>query len=142
LGAEPLIEKPDLSSEVRKCHPQGVDAVLDVIGTSTLPDSLKMPRYRGRVTMAGFLGGGAPLTLDPLTQLPSGVSLSFFASAFMFGGPDYPLSRIPFADFVSRVERGVYRAAPAHVFDFTQIVEAHRLMESGAALGKIVVRTP
>jgi len=27
-----------------------------------------MARYRGRVAMAGFLGGGAPLTLDPLTQ--------------------------------------------------------------------------
>jgi hypothetical protein len=47
-----------------------------------------MARYRGRVAMAGFLGGGAPLSFDPLLQLPSGVQFSFFASAFMFGGPD------------------------------------------------------
>jgi NADPH:quinone reductase-like Zn-dependent oxidoreductase len=141
LGAEPLIERPDLSVEVRRRFPQGVDAVLDVVGATTVADSLRMARYRGRVAMAGFLGGGIPLTLDPLTQLPSGVSFSFFASAFMFGGDDFPLSRIPFTDLVEKAERGVYRAAPAHVFDFSQIVEAHRLMESGNALGKIVVRT-
>jgi RNA polymerase sigma factor (sigma-70 family) len=105
-------------------------------------DRDKMVRYRGRVAMAGFLGGGAPLTLEPLTQLQSGVHFSFFASAFMFGGPDLPLSQIPFADFVACADRGVYRSAPAHVFDFDQIVEAHRLMESSDARGKIVVRVP
>src|SRR5579862_4537892 len=101
-----------------------------------------MVRYRGRVAMAGFLGGGGPLSLDPMLHLPSGVKVSFFASAFVFGSPDLPLVQIPFGDFVARAERGVYRATPAHVFDFNQCVEAHRLMESGQARGKIVVRTP
>ncbi len=142
LGAEPLIERADLSAEVRRRVPAGVDGVFDIVGTTTVLDSFKMVRYRGRVAMAGFLGGGGPLTFDPLMQLPSGVHFSFFASAFVFGGPDLPLSEIPFADFVARSERGVYQCAPAHVFDFEQIVEAHRLMESGAALGKIVVRAP
>jgi NADPH:quinone reductase-like Zn-dependent oxidoreductase len=136
LGAEPLVERADLSSEVRKRIPTGVDGVVDVIGTSTLLDSFKMVRYRGRVALAGFLGGAAPLAFDPLMQMPSGVQFSFFASAFVFGGPDLPLSEIPFADFLA------YDAAPAHVFTFEQIVEAHRLMESGEARGKIVVSTP
>jgi NADPH:quinone reductase-like Zn-dependent oxidoreductase len=140
LGAEPLIEKADLSTEVRKKIPAGVDGVLEIVGTSTLLDSFKMVRYRGRVAMAGFLGGLAPLTLDPLMQMPSGMQFSFFASAFLFGEPDFPMSLIPFRDFVARAERGVYRTAPAHVFDFEQIVDAHRLMESGQARGKIVVR--
>jgi NADPH2:quinone reductase len=63
LGAEPLIEKADLSTEVRKKIPAGVDGVLEIVGTSTLLDSFKMVRYRGRVAMAGFLGGLAPLKL-------------------------------------------------------------------------------
>jgi NADPH:quinone reductase-like Zn-dependent oxidoreductase len=142
LGAEPLIEREDLSAEVRQRVPAGVDGVVDVVGTSTVLDSFRMVRYRGRVAMAGFLGGGGPLTLDPLMQLPSGVQFSFFASAFVFGSDDLPLSRIPFADFVAKADRGVYRAAPAHVFAFEEIVEAHRLMESGAARGKIVVAAP
>ena len=69
----------------------GVDGVIDILGTSTLVDSFRMVRYRGRVAMAGFLGGGGPLALDSMVHLPSGVQVSFFASAFVFGGPDLPL---------------------------------------------------
>jgi NADPH:quinone reductase-like Zn-dependent oxidoreductase len=142
LGATPLIERADLSTELRGLLPAGVDGVIDIIGTSTLLDSFKMVRYRGRVAMAGFLGGGAPLTVDPLTQMPSGVQFSFFASAFVFGARDLPLSQIPFADLVRRSDAGAYDTSPAHVFAFEQIVDAHRLMESGEARGKIVVVSP
>jgi NADPH:quinone reductase-like Zn-dependent oxidoreductase len=142
LGATPLVESSALSSELRELVPRGVDGVLDIVGTSTLLDSFKMVRYRGRVAQAGFLGGADPLAFDPLTQMPSGVQYSFFASAFVFGGLDLPLSDIPFGDIVDRAERGAYRAAPAHVFEFGDIVHAHRLMESGNARGKIVVRAP
>ena len=142
LGAEAVVEGENLAAEVRRRVPAGVDGVLDIVGTATLLDSLRMARYGGRVALAGFLGGGGALTFDPMTQLPSGVQLSFFASAFVFGGPNLPLTRIPFASFVERAERGVYRAAPAHVFPFERIVEAHELMESGAARGKIVIRAP
>jgi NADPH:quinone reductase-like Zn-dependent oxidoreductase len=142
LGAEPLVDRPNLSEEVRARVPGGVDGVVEIVGTSTLLDSLKMVRYRGRVAMAGFLGGGSPVAIDPIVHMPSGVHVSFFASAFVFGGPDLPLSQIPFADFVVRADRGEYHAAPAHLFKFEQIVEAHRLIESGAARGKIVVAAP
>ena len=74
--------------------------------------------------------------------MPSGVQFSFFASAFTFGGPDLPPSSIPFADFFAGAEAGAYQRLPAYVFDFEQIVEAHRLLESGEARGKIVVRAP
>ena len=40
---------------------------------------------------------------------------------------------------VERVEDGTYKAKPARVFRFEEIREAHRLMEAGAANGKIVV---
>jgi NADPH:quinone reductase-like Zn-dependent oxidoreductase len=140
LGAEPLLECTELSSEIRRRVPSGVDAVLEIVGTSTLLDSFRMVRYRGRVALGGFLGGNGLLSFDPLTQMPSGVQFSFFASAFMFGGPDVPLADVPFGEFVERAERGRYRTTPAHVFDFGEIVSAHRLMESGEARGKIVVR--
>ncbi|MEO7731017.1 MAG: zinc-binding dehydrogenase [Kofleriaceae bacterium] len=141
LGATPIVDGPDLAGEVRARHLSGVDAVLDIVGTSTLLDSLRLARYGGRVAMAGFLGGGAPIAaFDPLTQLPSGVHLSFFASAFVFGTPDVLLARIPLQAIVAAAARGRYRTSPAHVFEFAQIIEAHRLLESGEARGKIVVR--
>jgi NADPH:quinone reductase-like Zn-dependent oxidoreductase len=52
------------------------------------------------------------------------------------------LTQIPFAEFVKHAERGILKTTPAHVFAFNEIVEAHRLMESGEARGKIVVRAP
>jgi NADPH:quinone reductase-like Zn-dependent oxidoreductase len=142
LGAEPLLERPDLSVEVRARVPAGVDAVFELVGVTTLVDSLKMVRYRGRVAMGGFLGGQGPIVIDPLGQFPSGAQLSFLASPFVFGTANLPMSEIPFADFVARAERGEYKTAPAHVFDFgaEAMVEAHRLIESGAARGKIVAR--
>lgn len=141
LGAEAVIDAPELAMALR-ARIGGADAVLDLVGVRTLLDSLRIARYGGRVAMAGFLGGGGPLAaFDPLTQLPSGVQLSFFASAFAFGG-EVPLSRIPFQQIADDAARGVLRARPAHVFDFADIVAAHRLMESGEARGKIVVRGP
>ena len=141
LGAQtPLLDAPDLSRRIRELHPRGIDAVLDLIGTSTVLDSLSAARPDGRVCMAGFLGGGEPIhAFDPLLQMPSGVHFSFFASAFTLGNAEYPLSGIPFQTIADRAEKGIYRAKPAKVFAFDQIQDAHRLMESNQANGKIVV---
>jgi NADPH:quinone reductase-like Zn-dependent oxidoreductase len=140
LGAEPLVDAPDLSEAIRRRAPDGIDAVLELVGNRTLLDSLAMVRYQGRVAMGGFLGGGDPIpSFDPLRHLPSGVQLSFFASAFLFGTPAVPMSRIPFQSFVDAVEQGRIHAAPAHVMPWKDIVTAHELMESGAARGKIVI---
>lgn len=97
-------------------------------------------RMQGRMcSLVGFLGGGEPLTLQPVFQIPSGRRLSVFASALATGGPEFPLSEIPFQSFLDKAASGVYRAKPAHVFGFDEIRKAHRLVESGDANGKIVV---
>jgi len=114
--------------------------VLDIVGNTTVLDSLLMPRRGGQVCLVGFLGGGGPLTLEPVFQMPSGVQLSAFASAVVTGSAEFPLSEIPFQDIVDRVASGAYRAKPAKVFRFEDIEAAHRLMESNEANGKIVVR--
>jgi NADPH:quinone reductase-like Zn-dependent oxidoreductase len=141
LGAkEVLLESPELSKRIRERHPQGIDAVLDIVGNTTVLDSLAMLRRGGHVCLVGFLGGGGPLTLEPVFQMPSGAHLSVFASALVTGSPEFPLSEIPFQDIVDRVAARAYKAKPAKVFRFEDIQEAHRLMESNQANGKIVVR--
>jgi len=141
IGAdEPLLEGPGLSRRVRALRPKGIDAVLELVGTTTLLDSLAAVRPDGRVCMAGFLGGGAPIaSFDPLLHMPSCVHLSFFASAFTFGLPEYPLSDVPLQTIVDRAAAGIYRAKPTKCFRFDDIQEAHRLMETSGANGKIVV---
>ncbi|MFC5740551.1 zinc-binding dehydrogenase [Dyella tabacisoli] len=141
LGAKQvLLEESQLAQRVREWHPDGIDAVLDIIGNSALLDSLAMARPDGRVCQVGFLGGGEPLALfNPLQHMPSGVQLSFFGSAMAYGTPAYPLSDVPLQTIVERVADGTYQAKPAHVFRFEQIRDAHRLMESNQAGGKLVV---
>jgi NADPH:quinone reductase-like Zn-dependent oxidoreductase len=141
LGAkEVLLESTELSKRVRERHPQGIDAVLDIVGNTTVLDSLAMLRRGGEACLVGFLGGGGPLSLEPVFQMPSGVRFSVFASAIVTGNTEFPLSEIPFQDIVDRVASGAYRAKPAKVFRFEDIQAAHRLMESNEASGKIVVR--
>jgi NADPH:quinone reductase len=72
--------------------------------------------------------------------MPSARHLSIFASALVTGSAEFPIAEIPFQDVVDRVADGTYKAKPSKVFEFSDIREAHRLMESSGANGKIVVR--
>src|SRR5258708_120939 len=140
LGArEVLVESTALSKRIRERHPGGIDAVLDIVGNTTVLDSLAALRRGGRVCLVGFLGGGGPLSLEPVFQVPSGTHLSVFASALVTGTEDFPLSEIPFQAIVDRVADGTYKAKPAKVFQFNEIQTAHRLMETNHAGGKLVV---
>jgi NADPH:quinone reductase-like Zn-dependent oxidoreductase len=73
-------------------------------------------------------------------QIPSGRHFTAFASAIVTGTAEFPMSEIPFQAIVNHVAAGTYKATPAHVFEFSEIPEAHRIMEAGTQLGKMVVR--
>jgi NADPH:quinone reductase-like Zn-dependent oxidoreductase len=141
LGADAaVVEGEAFEAQVRAHAPQGVDAVLDLVGTSTLLESLRLARRGGRVCVAGFLGGGEPVAaFDPMKHLPSGRHLSFFGSAFVYGTPDYPLGDVPFQRLVDLAEAGTLRAEPSRVFRFDEIQQAHRLLDDNATNGKMVV---
>jgi NADPH:quinone reductase len=139
LGAKRVeIESRDLSARISE--QKEIDAVLDLVGNSTILDSLAMLRRGGRACLAGFLGGLAPVPdFNPLLQMPSGVHFSFFGS-FVFGKPGFPLSDVPLQVIANHIAAGRYKAKPVRVFRFEEIREAHKLMESGQAGGKMVVR--
>jgi len=139
LGARRVeFEGPDLSSRIPER--KRIDAVLDLVGNSTILDSLAMLRRGGRACLAGFLGGLAPVPdFNPLLQMSSGVHFSFFGS-FVFGTPGFPLSDVPLQAIAKDVAAGRYKAKPTRVFRFEDIREAHKVMESNQAGGKMVVR--
>ena len=138
LGAERVeLEGPDLSKRIAEA--KRLDAVLDLVGNSTILDSLAMLRRGGRACLAGWLGGLAPIKdFNPLLQMPSGVYFTFFAS-FVFGTPGFPLSDVPLQEIAQQVAAGRLKAKPTRVFGFEEIHEAHRVMEAGEAGGKMVV---
>ncbi len=45
----------------------------------------------------------------------------------------------PLTQLIGNAENGIYQAKPARVFSFDDIVEAHRVMESGQVGGKMTV---
>ena len=141
LGAAwTVVEGDGLDAAVRDIAAGGVDHVLDLVGTGTMLQSLRLTARRGRVCVAGFLGGGGPVAgFDPMRDLPSGRHLSFFASAFVYGTPEYPLGDIPFQAIVDLADSGSLRADPARTFRFDEIQAVHRLLDAQAAGGKMVV---
>ncbi len=138
-AAEVLIDDGRLASQVSSLGWE-VDCVLDLVGNSALRDSLRVVRTRGRVCQLGFLGGLEPVTaFDPITDLPTGVQLSFYGSAFVLGTEGFPLADIPLQRLLDKAAAGSYKAKPVRVFGFGQVAEAHRVMEEGLAAGKMVV---
>lgn len=130
-------EIPDLSAHLAESG--AVDAVLDLVGNSTILDSLDMLRRGGTACLAGWLGGLDPIPdFNPLLRMASGVNLTFFGS-FVFGSPGFPLSDVPLSDIAHQVADGTLRAAPSRVFGFDEVRDAHRVMEAGEAGGKMVV---
>jgi NADPH:quinone reductase-like Zn-dependent oxidoreductase len=141
LGAhEVLIDDGTLAERIRELHPDGIDAALELAGNAVLRDTLKAMRPKGRVCLVGFLGGLAPIQdFDPLIDLPSGVQLTTFASAFVLGNPYFPTTDVPLQEIIEKAASGMFAAKLARVFRMEEIVDAHRLLDSGKAGGKLVV---
>jgi NADPH:quinone reductase-like Zn-dependent oxidoreductase len=124
-----------LATSVHAVWPQGPDYVLDLIGTSTAADSLRLVRRAGTVCMTGTLSGWLIPDFEPVAMIPSGTKLTAFHSDNFKGSTGMTvLQRV-----VDQVEAGVYRPNLDRVFALDDIVAAHRYMENNEATGKLVV---
>ena len=133
------LENPDLVPEITAADSK-FDAILNLVGNSVLIESMTVVRRGGRICQAGWLGGLEPIAdFNPMTQMASGIHFSLFHSKVL-GTPDFPLSDVPLQEIVRHVENGDWVAKPFHVYDFADIREAHRMMDSGKADGKLVLK--
>jgi NADPH:quinone reductase len=137
-AADVKLEHPNLASEFAP-HPQ-FDKVLNLVGNSVLVESLQLTRPHGVMLQAGWLGGLAPVKdFNPIIEMPAGVRFSLFHSKEL-GSAAFPLSGIPLQDIVRKLEAGKWDAKPTQVFGYKDIREAHKLLDSHKAGGKIVVK--
>jgi len=139
-AADAVLEGPGLPARLSgEGKVAKFDRVLELVGNSTLLESLTLVRRHGRLCLAGWLGGLEPIKdFNPLLQMASGIHFSFFGS-FVFGTPEFPLWDVPLQAIVTAVAEGKFDAKPWKVFRFSEIREAHRHMEEGLARGKMVV---
>jgi NADPH:quinone reductase len=135
-----LLDDQKITEKVREIVPKGVTNVAELTGTTTLADSLTCTAKNGTVCLAGFLGGLMPLQgFMPIMEIPSSVKLTSFGSAFVIGHENFPFSEIPMQQIVTDIEQNRLKNILVKTFDFEHIADAHVLMESNNANGKIVV---
>ncbi|KAI1366342.1 GroES-like protein [Xylaria arbuscula] len=116
------------------------DKVLNLIGNRVLLESIALTRAGGRMLQAGWLGGLEPVRgFNPMVQMESGVHFSLFHSKVL-GSPEFPLLGIPLQEIVRKIEEGRWDARPARVYEYREIVDAHRALDSHDVGGKIVMK--
>ncbi len=135
-AADVIIDRGTIADEVRRRAPGGVDRVLELVGTTTLLDSLQSAAQHGVVCMTGMVGNRWELeNFSPMGAIPTAVYLTIYAG----GSEDFMAT--PLQEFIDEIEQGRVRAPIGRVFRMDEIVEAHRTMEENLAGGKIVVTT-
>ena len=131
-----FIDNGLIAEQVREVFPRGVDKVLELVGTTTLLDSLRCTKQRGVVCMTGMVGNKWSFdSFSPMDVIPTAVSLTTYDG----GAEDFMLT--PLEDLVERIAARQLPVQVGRVFKLDQIVEAHRCMEENKAGGKIVVLT-
>lgn len=142
LGATRAInyKAEDFAAVVKAETKGGVDVVLDMIGASYFDRNLASLARDGRLSIIAFLGGAvaekANLTPIMVKRLK------------VMGSTMRPRTAAEKREIRDELREKVWplleagKVAPVihTVFDFEQVVEAHRLMESSDHIGKIMLR--
>jgi NADPH:quinone reductase-like Zn-dependent oxidoreductase len=121
---------------VRAILPGGVDTALELVGAPTVRDTLQATAFHGVVCFTGMLSNQWILPdFYPMDYLPRGVRLA------AYGGDAGDLPAYVLQEFLDAVSKGEAVVPIDRTYAFDQVVDAHRHMEEGGAVGKIVVTT-
>ena len=129
-----IVDDGEIATPVRAIVPAGVEVALELVGTPTLPDTLRATAIHGVVCFTGMLSNewtvrdfypigylpracGSPPTAARPADLPAAV-LQSFLDAVAAGRLTVPLHR---------------------TYTLDEIATAHADMEAGNATGKLVV---
>lgn len=134
-GADDVfVDGGSIAENIMEKYPEGMDKVLELVGATTLKDSLLCAVQGGTVCVTGIVGGKWSFDEFSLMEaIPTAVNLTTYS------GASEDFMRTPLQDLVRQVEEGTLRVRIGKTFVLDQIVEAHRCMEENSAGGKIVV---
>jgi len=135
IGADHvLIDDGSVADQARSLYPDGVDLALELVGTPTLPDTLRALRVHGVCCFTGMLSNEW-LVRDfyPIGYLPRGVRLS------AYGGEADDLPAAVLQEFLDAVAAGAARVPIARAYPLEEIARAHADLEANRVAGKLVV---
>ena len=142
LGAQRAInyKAEDFAAIVKAETSGGVDVVLDMIGAAYFDKNLASLAKDGRLSIIAFLGGAVadkanltPIMVKRLRVM--GSTMRPRSAAEKQEIRDQLIAKV-----WPLIEAGKVAPVINRVFDFDQVVDAHRLMESSDHIGKIMLR--
>jgi NADPH:quinone reductase-like Zn-dependent oxidoreductase len=156
LGADEIIDKSrdDLWREAERHAPEGYDVVLDGNGPATLKQSYEHLRPTGRLVVYGFHSmfprkGGRPSWLKllvhylrtprfhPLRLTNENRSVMAFNLSYLFERRG--ILEDAMAQLLGWVEQGRIRPPQTTRYPLDKVADAHRDLESGRTVGKLVL---
>jgi NADPH:quinone reductase-like Zn-dependent oxidoreductase len=156
LGADIVIDKStqDLWKEAEAYAPQGYDIVLDANGVSTLEQSYRHLAPMGKLVVYGFHSmlpktGGLPNKLrlawdwlrtprfSPFDMTTSNRSVLGFNLSFLFDKT--AVLEAGLEQVLQWLEQGKLHPPAVTTYPFESVAEAHRDLESGQTIGKLVL---
>ncbi len=118
---------------------EGVDVVLDMVGAAYLERNLRVLRQNGRLVFIGFMQGSrGQIDLRPV--LGKRLHLTGSAMRPRSVAEKAGIRDALFEHIWPAISAGDIRPHVHAVFPLEQASEAHRLMESGRHMGKVVLR--
>jgi len=156
MGADVVIDKSreELWRAAEQAAPQGYDVVLDANGVATLRQSYAHLGSPGKLVIYGFHSmlprqGGRPSWLklawdwlrtpryNPLTLTNDNNSVLAFNLSYLF--EQRAILSEAMRRLLAWLEEGKLTAPPVKQFPLDQVAEAHRALESGTTVGKLVL---
>ena len=141
LGADQAFDyHGDWAEQVRATTAgAGVDAILDIIGAKYLEANVSLLARGGRMTVIG-LQGGTKGTLDLNRLLTRGATVTATSLRFRPVAEKAEIVRQVATRVWPLFESGAIPLPPMTTFPLSEAAAAHTLLESGQALGKIVLK--
>ena len=157
FGADVVIDKgtENLWARAEETCPDGFDVIYDGNGPATLKQSYLHLAPVGKLVAYGFHSmlskkGGFPNYLklayaffrvprfSPLNLTNDNKSLIAFNLSYLFHRQD--LLEESMQDLIKWVEEGRIQAPPVQAFAYDKVADAHRTLESGTTVGKLILK--
>jgi NADPH:quinone reductase len=129
-----LVDDGDVAAQARAIVPDGVEGAIELIGTNTLPDTLRATAVHGVVCFTGMLSNQWSVAdFYPIEYIPSGVRLT------AYGGDAADLPTDVLQAYLDAVAAGRLTVPIHRTYALDEIAQAHADMEDGRPTGKLVV---
>ncbi len=131
LGAQHIIDRTthNIAEEVRKIVPAGIDIVVDHVGAATLPTSIAVLKQGGRMPVCGMTSGN-----DATVPLRMFYSKQIAMTGALLG------TKKQLQELTRFVIQKKIRPVIDSILPLQDAKEAHKKMEAGLHMGKILLQ--